>query len=431
MTARAAGALLSTFQPFGPHSRLHLHCALCISHFSFLMSLLFSHRLPPDLDPNPLTRVVSELRAAGVPFHDLTESNPTLCGFEYPSGLLDCLADARGLRYDPQPLGLPVAREAVAADYARRSVRVLPDRVVITASSSESYALLFKLLCDPGDSVLVPEPSYPLFEHLASLEGVRAQPYRLEYHGRWTLHAEDLARAADAGTRAVLVVSPNNPTGTILSRDESRDVQAFCGSRGLALIGDEVFCDYPIVRSREAARSVLEEAQALTVSLGGLSKSVGLPQLKLGWLAIAGPDELVGRALQRLEVIADTYLSVATPVQLCLPRLLEVGASVRAQIADRLLLNFDVLETVAEEYPAFRVMTPEGGWSAVVQAPALMPDEAQVIALLRGAGVLVHPGYFFGFDRPGYFVVSLLAAPDQFRDAVSRMFDTMVPPTDR
>jgi aspartate/methionine/tyrosine aminotransferase len=392
---------------------------------------VFSHRLPPDLDPNPLTRVASELRAGGVPLLDLTESNPTTCGFEYPAGLLECLADARGLRYDPQPLGLVVAREAVAADYARRSVRVAPDRVVITASSSDSYALLFKLLCDPGDSVLVPEPSYPLFEHLASLEGVRAQPYRLEYHGRWTLHAQDLARAADASTRAVLIVSPNNPTGTILSRAESRDVQAFCASHGLALIGDEVFCDYPIVPGPDAGRSVLEEAQALTVSLGGLSKSVGLPQLKLGWMAVDGPDELLLGALQRLEVIADTYLSVATPVQLSVSRLLEHGASVRVQIADRLLLNFEALEGLAAAYPAFRVMTPEGGWSAVVRAPAIMPDEAQVIALLRDAGVLVHPGYFFGFDRPGYFVISLLATPGKFRDAVSRMFDTMARPTDR
>jgi aspartate/methionine/tyrosine aminotransferase len=383
---------------------------------------MFSHRLPPNLEPNPLTRVISELRLAGVPLIDLTESNPTACGFEYPAGLLEHLADARALRYDPQPLGLGVAREAAAADYARRGVDVSAERSVITASSSDSYSLLFKLLCDPGDSVLVPAPSYPLFEHLAGLDAVLAQPYRLEYHGRWTLHVGDLARAAHERTRAVLAVSPNNPTGSMLTRAESRELHAFCASRDLALIGDEVFCDYALEPGPEAVRSVLEDAEALTVSLGGLSKSVGLPQLKLGWMAFGGPEELVNAAMQRLEIIADTYLSAATPVQLAAARLLEQGAIVRRQIADRLLLNYAVLRRLAADHPATRVLPGEGGWSAVVQAPAVMSDEARAIALAREGGVLVHPGYFFDFDRDGYFVVSLLARPAEFRAAASRMF---------
>jgi alanine-synthesizing transaminase len=391
---------------------------------------VFSHRLPPDLDPNPLTRVVSAVRAEGVPLIDLTASNPTACGFEYPPDLLDALADPRALRYHPQPLGIESAREAVSADYARRAVDVSPDRVIITASSSDSYSLLFKLLCDPGDSVLVPAPSYPLFEHLARLDGVTTRPYRLEYHGRWTLDVHDLGDVVDARTRAVLAVSPNNPTGSILTRAETRDLHAFCASRGLALIGDEVFCDYPLMPGSDASRSVLEERQALAISLGGLSKSVGLPQLKLGWMAMGGPEALVRSALVHLEIIADTYLSVATPVQVAVPHLLEHGARVRQQIADRVLLNYRMLRSLAEHYPACRVLPAEGGWSAVVQGPAIVPDEARVIALLQNTGVLVHPGYFFDFDRDGYVVMSLLAPPAEFGAGASRILETMDGPAD-
>jgi alanine-synthesizing transaminase len=386
---------------------------------------VFSHRLPPDLEPNPLTRVVSAVRTAGLPLIDLTASNPTTCGFEYPSGLLEALGDPRALRYAPEPLGLESAREAVAADYARRSVGVSPDRVVMTASSSDSYSLLFKLLCDPGDSVLVPAPSYPLFEHLARLDGVTARPYRLEYQGRWTLDVHELGAMTDARTRAVLAVSPNNPTGSILTHAETHDLHVFCAARGLALVGDEVFCDYPLVPGADASRSVLEGRQALAISLGGLSKSVGLPQLKLGWMAIGGPDGLARPALQHLEIITDTYLSVATPVQVAVSHLLEHGAAVRQQIADRVLLNYNVLRSLAEHYPACRVLPAEGGWSAVVQGPAIMPDEERAIALAQQTGVLVYPGYFFDFNRDGYIVMSLLVPPAAFRAGASRVLETM------
>jgi alanine-synthesizing transaminase len=391
---------------------------------------VFSQRLPADLQPNPLTRVVSDLRADAMPLIDLTASNPTTCGFDYPLDLLEGLADRRALRYEPQPLGLDTAREAVAADYARRSLAVSPGRVVLTASSSDSYSLLFKLLCDPGDSVLAPAPSYPLFEHLARLDGVTVRPYRLEYHGRWTLDVHELGAIADARTRAVLAVSPNNPTGSILTRGETRELHAFCASRGLALVGDEVFCDYLLMPGADGSPSVLEEEQALAISLGGLSKSVGLPQLKLGWMAMGGPDSLVRPALQRLEIIADTYLSVATPVQVAVPHLLEHGAPVRQQIADRVLLNYNVLRSLAEHYPACRVLPAEGGWSAVVQSPAIMPDEARAIALAQKSGVLVYPGYFFDFDRDGYVVMSLLVPPVEFRRGASRVLETMDGPAD-
>jgi len=386
---------------------------------------VFSQRLPPDLDPNRLTRVVAALRADGVPLIDLTASNPTTCGFDYPLGLLEGLADRRALRYEPQPLGLASAREAVAADYARRSVAVSPDRVVLTASSSDSYSLLFKLFCDPGDAVLVPAPSYPLFEHLARLDGVTARPYRLEFHGRWTLDVHEMSALADARTRAVLAVSPNNPTGSILTRAETRERHAFCASRGLALVGEEVFCDYLLMPDADASPSVLDEEQALTISLGGLSKSVGLPQLKLGWMAFGGPDSLVRPALQHLEIIADTYLSVATPVQVAVSHLLEHGAPVRQQIADRVLLNYNVLRSLAEHHRACRVLPAEGGWSAVVQGPAIMPDEERAIALAQEGGVRVYPGFFFDFECDGYVLMSLLGPPAEFRAGASRVLETI------
>jgi alanine-synthesizing transaminase len=386
---------------------------------------MFSHRTPADLQPNALSRAVARLREAGVPFVDLTESNPTRVGLEYPAGLLECLEHPRGLVYDPQPLGLPPAREAVAGDYARRGVSVRPSQIVLTASSSESYSLLFKLLCDPGDRVLVPAPSYPLFDHLARLDGVEIRPYRLEFHGRWTIDPEAIGRLADERTRALLVVSPNNPTGSVLTRSELADLQALCARRALALIGDEVFADYPLEPGPHAARSVLEDARAFAVSLGGLSKSAGLPQLKLGWMALGGPDALVDAARARLEVICDTYLSVGTPVQVSLSQFLEQGSRVRRQIADRVLLNYRMVTAVASRFPACRVLPAEGGWSAVIQAPAVAPDDSRAMTILHEAGVLVHPGYFFDFDRDGYFVLSLLVPPAELQRAVPRMFEIL------
>jgi len=386
---------------------------------------MFSPRLPPTLAENALTAAVARRRASGAAFVDLTGSNPTDSGFTYPGDLLAPLADPAALVYEPQPLGLTSARAAVAADYARRGVTVMPERVVLTASSSESYSFLFKLLCAPGDNVLVPVPSYPLFEHLASLDAVEVRPYALEFHGRWTLETAAIERAADARTRAVLVVSPNNPTGSRLRRSELRELEVLCATRDLALIGDEVFADYPLSAVPDAASSVLEADNCLVVALGGLSKSVGLPQLKLGWMALGGPAPLVSGALARLEIVADTYLSVSTMVQVAAPALLESGAAVRAQIADRVLLNDAVLRRIADGHPACRVLPAEAGWTVVVQVPAVMDDEQLAIALLETANVLVHPGYFFDFPRDGFLVISLLVEPTAFRAGVERLFDAL------
>jgi hypothetical protein len=383
---------------------------------------VFSSRVPRDLSPNPLAAALERMRLARRGFDDLTASNPTDAGFEYPDALLAPMASASALRYEPAPLGLRAAREAVAADYARRGIRISTPHIALTASSSESYALLFKLLCDAGDSVLVPTPSYPLFEHLTRFENVQARPYATEYHGTWGIDLEDLRHAITDTTRAVLVVSPNNPTGAWLKRDELLALTEICAGHGLALIGDEVFADYPIDPAPGAQASVVEQREVLTFSLGGLSKTVGLPQVKLGWIAMTGPSAQVAAALMRLEVIADTYLSVSTPVQVAAAHLLGAGGGVRRQIRHRVLQNYHTLRQGLLRCPACQVLRAEGGWSAVIRIPQTMPEDQRIIQLLEDHHVLAHPGYFFDFPREGYLVVSLLPRPDVFRSAIERLY---------
>ncbi|HXE79832.1 MAG TPA: pyridoxal phosphate-dependent aminotransferase [Vicinamibacterales bacterium] len=382
---------------------------------------MFSTRLPGSLEPTLLAAAVRSRRAAGRAFVDLTESNPTRAGFRYDERLLAPLADPSGLTYAPEPLGLVTAREAVAADYARRGVAIAPDRIAITASTSESYSFLFKLLCAPGDVVLVPQPSYPLFTYLTRLDGITGRPYTLDPADGWVIDAAALEDLVDDRTRAVLVVAPNNPTGTRLRSDVLRDLAAFCARRRLALVGDEVFADYELTDVPGAARSVLEQDEVLTFSLGGLSKTVGLPQVKLGWIGVGGPARDVQQALAHLEVIADASLSVSTPVQVAAGRLLESGAAVREQIVRRIRANHETLRRAGNRFPACRIPAVEGGWSAVIQAPAVEPDEARALALLEQQDVLVHPGSLFDFDREGYFVVSLLPEEAQFAPAVERV----------
>jgi aspartate/methionine/tyrosine aminotransferase len=379
-----------------------------------------SSRLPSNLEPNALTRTLGEIRRRGAKIIDLTESNPTRVGLSYPPDLLAPLADVNGLTYDPQPLGLWPARAAVAADFRRRGIAISADRVAITSSTSEAYGWLFKHWCDPGDTVLVPRPSYPLFEHLARLESIAAAPYDLEYHGSWRIDFVSLSKALGPRVRAILVVSPNNPTGSFLHRDDLSALTAICQERRCALIGDEVFADYPIDPS-PAATSVLGQPDVLTASLGGLSKSAGLPQVKLGWIGFGGPGAEVDEAIANYEIIADTYLSVSTPVQLAAPALIERGAVVREQIRSRVTANLAALRERARAFPSIDVLPVEGGWSAVLQIPAIVSEEALALDLLTTHGVLVHPGYFFDFAREAFVVVSLLVEPSSFRVAIDRL----------
>jgi alanine-synthesizing transaminase len=383
---------------------------------------VFSNRLPADLAANRLTAALDEMRRAGRDIIDLTESNPTRAGFDYPPDLLAPLADTRALTYAPAPFGDPDTRRAVAGEYARQGLDVAADRVVLTSSTSEAYSLLFKLLADAGDEVLVPRPSYPLFDHLTRLDLVAARPYDLDYHGRWTIDTASVERSLTPRTRALLVVSPNNPTGSFLAREELEWLAALCRERGIAILADEVFADYEIEPGASArAARVGAQRTALSFALGGLSKSVGLPQLKLGWIAAGGPPTLVEEALRRLEVVCDAYLSVSTPAQIAAAALLARGAAVREQIAARVRVNFADLSAAVAAVPSCRLLRAEGGWYAVLQVPTFEPEEELVVRLLTDRGVLAHPGYFFDFPRESFLVVSLLPPPPRFHDGIARV----------
>ena len=380
---------------------------------------MLSRRLPPHTEANALSRAIEGLRAKGSPITDLTESNPTRAGIPYPNGLLAPLAGVEALRYEPHPLGLPSARVAVADDQRRRGARVDPAHVVLTASTSEAYSWLFKLLCNPGEAVLVPRPSYPLFEHLTALEGIRAHPYALEYHGRWAIDIDSIA-AGPRDVRAVLVVSPNNPTGSYISTEELQSVSGLCRERKWALIVDEVFADYPL-DACDPLTDIAAQSDVLTFTLGGLSKSVGLPQIKLGWCSVGGPAPDRDAALGALELIADSYLSVGTPVQVAARHLLQAGTSIRAAIQNRIRRNLATLRTIVGRHPACDLFRVEGGWSAVLRVPSTRSEEQWVLDLLHTERILVHPGYFFDFPREAYLVVSLLPPDAAFEDAAVRL----------
>jgi alanine-synthesizing transaminase len=381
---------------------------------------MFSRRASPDFTPNRQAAALAELESRGTRVLDLTQSNPTAAGFVYPDTLLLPLARPASLRYEPSAAGLFEAREAVCREYARRAIGVSPGNVLLTASSSEAYSFLFKLLCDPGDEVLVPVPSYPLFEHLTRLEHVRVVTYPLEYHGRWSIDLSALQRAVTARTRAVLVVSPNNPTGSFVSAAELQALSRVCAEHTLALIGDEVFADYAF---EEGSRGpgVLQQEGALAFSLGGLSKSAGLPQVKLGWIAAGGPGRLVTESLTRLELICDTYLSVSTPVQQAAASLLAAGAEVRDQIRRRCSENLETLKRRLRHVSDIDLLHADGGWYGVLRVPATRSEEQLALELLLEDHVLVHPGYFFDFATEAFIVVSLLPIPQDFSEGVGRL----------
>lgn len=399
---------------------------------------MFSSRLPSALEENAVTRALARLRTAGTAIVDLTETNPTQVGLQYPPDLLAPLSSPAALNYTPEPLGLPAARAAVSREYARQGAAIPPERIVLTASTSEAYSTLFKLLCDAGDEVLIPQPSYPLFELLSHLDNVRTVPYALHLHGAWSLDRASIERALSPRTRAILVVTPNNPTGSTLDADDTAWLMHLCADRGLALIADEVFADYPLrtaslppcpiaalpncrIAPLPNCLTAQLSASALCFSLGGLSKSAGLPQVKLGWMAIGGPDAIVREALEKLELICDTYLSVATPVQVAAASLLEGGALIRAQIQQRIATNLAQCRALVASRPDITMLEPDAGWCVVLQVPATESEEQLVLRLLEREHVLVHPGYFFDFPKEAFLVLSLLPEPHVFADGLSRV----------
>lgn len=380
---------------------------------------MFSSRLNWSIPANPLARLLAEKRSAGAAILDLTESNPTNAGFAYPSErILAALADPRSLCYEPAPAGILAARAAVS-DYYRG--RVDPGRVLLTASTSEAYALLFKLLANPGDEVLIPRPSYPLFDYLAALESVRVVEYPLVYHGAWAIDFEALAGKITPRTRAVVVVNPNNPTGSYLKESELAQLVELCRRHELAIVSDEVFSDYSLVDDSRRVPSLVNVQDVLTFSLSGLSKLAGLPQLKLGWIVASGPLEARRDALERLELIADTYLSVGTPVQWAAAPLLALREGLQAQILKRVRENLKHLRSQIGPDSPWRVLEPEGGWYGVIQAPRVHSEEEWVLTLLDENNVLVQPGFFFDFETEAFLVASLLTPPEIFQEGIRRI----------
>jgi aspartate/methionine/tyrosine aminotransferase len=382
---------------------------------------MFSQRTGWKLTPNRFTKVQRELRAAGREVLDLTESNPTRAGLHYDAAaILGSLSHPQALDYDPQPKGLASAREAVAEYYrAKPSVlNVDPGSIVLTTSTSEGYSYVFRLLCNPGDEVLVPKPSYPLFEFLADLQDVKLVPYPLLYDHGWQIDFPSLDHAANQ-TRAVVVVHPNNPTGSYASSAEQRMLNTFCRERKLALVVDEVFLDY--THQGVPRPSFVSNHEVLTFTLSGLSKISALPQMKVAWIVSTGPPDLVNVAMERLEVIADTYLSMNAPIQLAIPALLEQRAKIQPLILDRVRKNLAGLDMQIARHKSCRRLDVEGGWYAVLRVPVTQSDEDLAIRILREASVLVHPGHFYDFPRDGYLIVSLITPAEKFQQGVERV----------
>lgn len=381
----------------------------------------FSSRLDWTARPNRLAELLRSKRTAGVPILDLTESNPTRAGLDYDrQAILGPLTGEALLAYQPHPAGSGFARRAVADYYAARGYEVDPGRIILTAGTSEAYGFLFKLLADAGDEVLVPRPSYPLFEYLARLEGVRVRQYRLVYDYGWRLDLDSVRAALGERTRAIVAVSPNNPTGHFPKPSEQEALVALCAERGLALITDEVFFDYPFGTPGAPAPSTVSVTGALSFTLNGLSKVAGLPQMKLAWMVVNGPPALRQAALVRLELIADTYLTVGTPAQEAAGAWLEWAERFQRQLRARLHDNLAHLRSVLAGTPA-GLLECEGGWYAILRLPRTRSDEEWALELLRCEDVLTQPGYFYDFDQEACLVVSLLVEPGIFREGIGRL----------
>jgi alanine-synthesizing transaminase len=387
----------------------------------------FSRRTQWNLEKTAYAAAQERLRADGEPIFDLTASNPTTCGFEYDrAGILRELSRPECLEYEPDPRGLRIARAAVAEYYAEAAATQIPaDNIFLTTSTSEAYSYLFRLHCDPGAEILIAQPSYPLFEFLADLDDVRLVAYPLFYDHGWHIDTSALTERITSRTRAIVGVHPNNPTGHFTSQRERKILEGICEEHGLVLIVDEVFLDYSLDRAakREEIHSSFStgEHPVLTYVLSGVSKVAGLPQMKAAWIAAFGPEELLQAAMARLEVIADTFLSMNAPVQHAMPYLLANRIAVQQQILQRVADNLLELDRRLGDAPVVSRLQIEGGWYAVLRVPALMSGDALAIDLMERERVVVHPGHFYGFDGDGWIVLSLLPRVSEFAEGVRRL----------
>ena len=387
---------------------------------------MFSHRTDWKLTPNRFTQAQRAIQAAGIEVLDLTVSNPVRAEIHYDAEtILGALARPEAMDYDPQPKGLRSAREAVASYYREQHEEfdLDPEALVLTTSTSEGYSYVFRLLCNPDDEILVPKPSYPLFEFLADLEDVKLVPYPLLYDHGWQIDFPSLYKAVNHRTRAVVVVHPNNPTGSYVEDKEREELNAFCREYDLSLIVDEVFLDY--AHDGVARPTFAVNEGALTFTLSGLSKISGLPQMKVAWIVSSGPPADTSPALARLDVIADTYLSMNAPLQFATPTLLEQRRNIQPLLLDRVRTNLQELDHHLVHHAACTRLNVDGGWYAILRVPATQSDEDCAIDLLRKVSVLVHPGHFYDFPTDGCLVVSLITPPGIFREATKRMLEVI------
>lgn len=385
---------------------------------------MFAKRTGWNLEQNRLSIALAARRAGGKPLIDLTISNPTECGFVYDDDLiLRALQNPAALKYEPNPRGLAVARDAVVDYYAGRGANAAREDVFLTTSTSEAYSFVFRTLCDPGDEVLIPSPSYPLFDLLADIQDVRLVRYPLVYDHGWQIDFHGLERAVSSRTRAVIVVNPNNPTGNYCRPQEIRQLNEICKERGIAIIADEVFLDFSL--KEESRASFVENSDALSFTLSGISKICGLPQMKVAWLAISGPPALKSQAAERLEVIADTYLSLNAPMQWALPELLNTRHNFQTQLLKRVRTNVAELDRQLAAQSLCRRLEVEGGWNAIVQVPATASDEDLVLELLQTKGAYAHPGHFYDFASNGYVVVSLIGPAENFSDGIKALLSRL------
>jgi aspartate/methionine/tyrosine aminotransferase len=384
-----------------------------------LKHLMFSDRTNWNLSPNPLAEALARHRAQGRKLLDLSASNPTECGLRYDGpSLLKALLNPGSLHYRPDPRGLESARQAVCDYYAAHRHAVAAEDIILTASTSEAYSFVFRLLCNPGDEVLIPAPSYPLFDFLADIQDVKVARYPLFYDHGWHIDFHALEQAVTARTRAVIVVHPNNPTGHFTKPEEVERLNQICAAQDMAVIADEVFLNFYL---QAMPMTFAANAGALTFTMSGLSKICGLPQMKLAWLAVSGPKELKQDALARLELIADTYLSPGTPIQLAAPALLAQRQVFQEQLMARVRKNLAQLDVQLAKQAICTRLEVEGGWYATLRIPALRPDEDLAVKLLEQQGIYLHPGHFFGFPGDGYLIVSLITPEDEFAEGVARI----------
>ena len=380
---------------------------------------MFSDRTKWNLAANRLSEALARHRASGKPLLDLTASNPTECGFAYPPSILSALVNSEALTYSPDPHGLEPARRAVSSYYSARSDEVAAGDIFLTTSTSEAYSFVLRLLSNPGDEILIPAPSYPLFDYLAGLHDVKLIHYPLVYDHGWQIDFREFEWAMTERTRGVIVVNPNNPTGQFCKPPEIARLNEICSKRSLAIIADEVFLDF--VLSSKRAASFAANSAALTFTLSGISKICGLPQMKAAWLAVSGPAGLKREAIARLEVIADTFLSMNAPVQLALPSFLELRDDFQQRLMARLRANLAELDRQLAAQSSCSRLECEGGWYAVLRVPATRSDEELAIALLEPRDVYLHPGHFFDFRHDGYLVLSLLTPESAFSEALLRL----------